>query len=152
MSFLAPAAYSEALFAAYPIALSAIPYFSFAIMSVALSHSGGFIVSLPSIVGGVCSVFLSYIFSQFPHFSYVSFAIPISYLAMLASSYPIAKRRGVSEILNLKKLFSITLFCAVIALSLFLMKASLGLRIATILLISIPLLMDLSRGVRLVKE
>ncbi len=152
MSFLAPDAYSEALFAAYPIAVSAIPYFSFAIVSVALSHGGGFIASLPSVAGGTSAVLLSFIFSRFPHFSYVAFAIPISYLIMLLSSLPIARRRGISEILNVKNSLSLTLFCTLVALSLFLMRSSLTLRIVTLVLISVPLLIDFGRGVQLVKE
>lgn len=152
IGFLAPPSYAEALFAAYPIAVSAIPYFAFAITSAALTHGGGALGALPSVIGGGASFLLSYILSRLPHFSYVSFALPISYLIMLTVGVFIAERRGISRIINLRGTVSDTLFCAGLALVLFILRDSLALRLGAILLFTVPLIFDLGRGLTLVRE
>lgn len=152
MDFLTPASYREALFAAYPIAVSAIPYFAFSVMSVAFTHGGGAKSSISSVIGGGASILLSYFFTKLPHFTYTSFVIPICYFLMLAVGVQVGKKRGISKIINLKKTLSLTLFCALIALMLFLLRENLLLRLATLGLCFIPLTFDFGRGAEFVRE
>lgn len=152
MDFLTPASYHEALFAAYPIAVSAIPYFAFAVISIAFTHKGGALNSLASVIGGSASLLLSYLFTRLPHFTYMSFVIPICYFLMLAVGVFIGKKRGVSEIINLKKTLTLTLFCGLIALMLFLLRENTILRLVALVLCLIPLVFDFGRGAALVKE
>ena len=152
MSFLTPKSYHEALFVAYPIAISAIPYFSYAVISVAFTHSGGALSSIASVCGGGASILLSYLFSKLPHFTYVSFVIPICYFIMLSVGIFIGRKAELTKFIDLKKTLSLTLFSSLIALMLFLLRDNLPLRIGALLLCIIPLIFDLGRGVALVKE
>lgn len=152
MDFLTPKSYHEALFAAYPIAVSAIPYFSYAIVSVAFTHSGGALSSIASVIGGGASILLSYLFTKLPHFSYVSFAIPICYFIMLSVGIFIGRKKELYKFINLGKTLSLTLFSGLIALMLFLLRDSLPLRIGALILCLIPLIFDFGQGAALVKE
>ena len=152
MSFLAPSAYGEALFVAYPIAVSAIPYLAFFTISSALSHRGGIAVSLPSVIGGAGALLFSYIFSKGERFTLLSLVIPLSYLIMLTLGSALCERRGLGGIIKLSRAFILTLFTALLAFSLYLIRDNLPLRIFAVILFTVPLVFDLGRGTVLVRE
>ena len=152
LAFLAPAEYSEALFAAFPLALTAIPAFLFSLSSVAMLYGDNKLSSLlPSLVGGAVAVLAATLLSRFPHFTALAFTQPIAQLVMLGVSYVTLGRRGIT-VIDIKAVLPLLAVGVGASLTLFLARDFLMLRIIISIACLLPLVFELGRGAALVKE
>lgn len=152
LSFLAPGGYEEALFAAYPVALAAIPSFLFTVATVSLTHLGSsFLYTIPAVVGAGGALTLALILAQFPHFTLLSFTQPAAQLIMLFTIYAVLRRVNIAVIDMKNSLFTLILG-AVGSTALFVMKDFLALRLVISVVCVIPFVFELGRCYSLTKE
>ena len=152
ISFLAPEEYFSASLAAYPIAISAIPYFLFTMPITALTHKerGGF-CSAASVLGALCAAAVCY-FGKNLSYPLLSLSTLLAYTAACVTApFLLARSCGILVISPRGSLLSFFL-AALLATALYLARDYLILRITLLFLALMPLLLDLKSAFSLLKE
>ena len=152
LSFLAPSGYEEALFAAYPTALVAIPSFLFTVATITLTHLGSsFLYTLPSIFGAVGALSLALTLTQFPHFTILSLTQPTAQLIMLFAVYTVLRKIDIG-VIDIKNALFTVMIGGVGATALFVMQDFLALRAVISVVCAVPFVFELGRCYSLIKE